>query len=77
MDIAKALPLTTQELDNSTLVTLSALGNLSARVEIVKRHIMSVDGIDYDEAAIKFKEIEKKNVGKIPSIWQMVPPTVH
>lgn len=59
------MPLTPQELDNNTLVTLSALGNLNARKEIVRRHIMSVDGIEYDQASQRFAEIEAKNLGKL------------
>ena len=62
LELAKAMPLTTKELDNNTLVTLSVLGNLAARKEIVKRHIMSVDHCDYSTASKKFDEIENKNL---------------
>jgi hypothetical protein len=65
LEMARAMPLTPQELDNNTLVTLSALGNLNARKEMVRRHIMSVDGVDYDEASAKFDDIEAKNIGKL------------
>ncbi|GKY99090.1 hypothetical protein MPSEU_000864600 [Mayamaea pseudoterrestris] len=62
LEMAHSMPLTPQELDNHTLITMSALGNLNARKEIVKRHIMSVDRIEYEEAVDKFELIEATNL---------------
>ena len=55
--LANDLPLSFQEMDNSTLVTLGNLGEHDACVEMLKRHIMDVDSCDYDTASVKFKEI--------------------
>lgn len=61
LDIAMTMPLSPQELDNASLVTLGALGEHSACKEILKRHIMSVDKVSYDEACGTFELILKKN----------------
>jgi hypothetical protein len=61
LEIANTMPLSIEEMDNTSLVTLGSLGNHSARVEILKRHIMAADQIGYDEATIKFHEIARKN----------------
>jgi len=60
--VASALPLSYQEMDNSTLVTLGNLGEHGACREILKRHIMDVDSCDYDTAVAKYQEIGKKNL---------------
>eukprot|EP00542_Grammatophora_oceanica_P012623 CAMPEP_0194046518 /NCGR_PEP_ID=MMETSP0009_2-20130614/21422_1 /TAXON_ID=210454 /ORGANISM="Grammatophora oceanica, Strain CCMP 410" /LENGTH=250 /DNA_ID=CAMNT_0038691839 /DNA_START=43 /DNA_END=795 /DNA_ORIENTATION=+ len=60
-DVACALPLSVHEMDNDSLVTLSALEDFDARVEVLKRHIMATDGINYAEAEEKFKEIQSFN----------------
>ena len=59
--VAHALPLTYQEMDNSTLVTLATLGEHDACKEVLLRHIMDVDACDYDVARTRFKEISKEN----------------
>lgn len=61
-EVAHDLPLSYQEMDNATLVTLGNLGMHQACKEMLKRHIMDVDSCDYDAASRKFKEISKKNL---------------
>jgi hypothetical protein len=61
MDIAKAMPLTMKEINNSDLVTLGALGNADARREMLVRHIMTVDKVSYDTATETFMQIAAKN----------------
>lgn len=61
MDIARSMPLTFSELDNGTLITLGRMGDHEAHIEILKRHIMVVDNVSYEEANQTFLEIAKKN----------------
>ena len=60
--VAHALPLSYQEMDNSTLVTLGNLGEHGACKEMLKRHIMDVDSCDYDTATAKYQEIAERNL---------------
>lgn len=59
---AKAMPLSYQTMENTSLVTLAHLADHDAAREMLKRHIMDVDGCSYDKATEKFKEIAKKNL---------------
>jgi hypothetical protein len=59
---AKAMPLSYQSMDNTSLVTLAHLSDHDACREMLKRHIMDVDSCSYEEASLKFKEISKKNL---------------
>jgi len=54
-------PLTVHDMDNKTLVSLAANENHEARKEVLKRHIMIVDKIDYSEAEETFLKIANKN----------------
>lgn len=58
---AVKMPVSMQEMDNSTLVVLSELGLHSARTEVLKRHIMSKDKVNYDKAHETYKIISAKN----------------
>lgn len=58
---AKDLPISIKEMDNTTLITLGALGQVGALEEILKRHIMATDESSYEEASAVFKEIEQSN----------------
>jgi len=49
-DIARMMPVGMSMVDNATLVTIASLGDHSARREGLVRHVMTVDGVDYDEA---------------------------
>jgi len=60
--VANALPLSYQEMDNATLVTLGNLGEHGACREMLKRHIMDVDSCDYDTAVAKYQKIGQKNL---------------
>jgi hypothetical protein len=59
--IAKAMPVGYKEFDNNSLVTVAAMKNHSARIEVLKRHIMAVDEVTYDEASETFNGIAAKN----------------
>jgi hypothetical protein len=48
-------------MDHNTLLTVAALKNHGARIEVLKRHIMAVDQCSYDEATATFEKIAKKN----------------
>jgi hypothetical protein len=61
LEIADKMPLSIQEVDNISLVTMAAMNSSQAHVEMLKRHIMSIDRIKYDDACIKFKEIQLAN----------------
>eukprot|EP00934_Nitzschia_sp_Nitz4_P006528 Nitzschia sp. Nitz4//scaffold2_size372955//176921//177713//NITZ4_000423-RA/size372955-snap-gene-0.81-mRNA-1//-1//CDS//3329546778//6518//frame0 len=61
LDIARSMPVSIEEMDNHTLLTVAALHNHGARVEVLKRHIMCVDECSYDEASKTFDMIAKKN----------------
>lgn len=61
MAIAKSMPLSVREMDNTELITLGAMGNPEARREILKRHIMDVDQCSYDTACETFEAIALKN----------------
>lgn len=50
IETAKSMPLSFTQLDNVTLVTLGRLNVDGAVTEILKRHIMSVDHVSYEEA---------------------------
>jgi hypothetical protein len=58
--IAKALPNGYSEMDNVPLLAVAEMGNHGARIELLKRHIMAVDGVDYETAGKKFLEIKAK-----------------
>merc|ERR1712151_1450439 len=58
---AKKLPLSYTELSNEQLIFLSALDSLEAREEMLKRHIMVVDDVEYPEASKTFSEIQVAN----------------
>jgi hypothetical protein len=61
MQQALSMPLSPQEMDNATLVTLGHMGNHAARKEILKRHIMNKDRVNYEQACEKFDIIAAKN----------------
>jgi hypothetical protein len=56
-----SVPASYREMDDSCLVTLGGMGNLDAREEILKRHIMHTDHVSYASACDIFCEIEEKN----------------
>lgn len=71
LDIANSMPLSCREMDNASLLTLSAMKNHEACIEVLKRHIMSVDTVSYQVAEEKFFEIAELNS---EGIWfQTIP----
>jgi hypothetical protein len=61
LDVAKGMPVGMAEMSNETLCTISALGNHDASSEVLKRHIMAVDNVDYDKARNTFLKIADTN----------------
>jgi len=55
---------------NETVIKLAALGNEQARAELLKRHIMDVESIEYLEASKIFDKIAQEN--KV-SHWLSLP----
>mmetsp|Transcript_28845 Transcript_28845/g.61476 ORF Transcript_28845/g.61476 Transcript_28845/m.61476 type:complete len:134 (-) Transcript_28845:342-743(-) len=49
-------------MEDRTLLTLAAIEDHSAREEILKRHIMDVDNVKYEEACKKFETIARHNI---------------
>ena len=61
IESAKAMATCYRSMDNTTLVTLSHLGVHKARVEVLVRHIMAVDEVNYFQARKTFAEIKRVN----------------
>jgi hypothetical protein len=60
-DVANRLSLSMPEMDNNILLTLGALDHHEAHKELLKRHIMKIDHVSYDEASLVYKQIEHEN----------------
>ena len=62
MDICQVMPINYRKLDNTALSTLGAMGDqVQALEEMLKRHIMATDRVDYHTASQIFLKIEAKN----------------
>ena len=57
LEVSKALPHGFSEMDNEPLLAIAEMGNHSARIEVLKRHIMAVDHVNYQTATITFHKI--------------------
>jgi hypothetical protein len=57
IEMARQTPLSVRESPNEVLLILAAQGNHEACTEVLARHIMSHDNINYTEAEIKVQEI--------------------
>lgn len=55
------VPSSFREMDDLCLVTLGGMGNLDAREEILKRHVMHADHVSYEAACETFSTIEETN----------------
>ena len=65
MDLCQAMPHTYRKLDNTALSTLGSMENhVQALEEMLKRHIMATDRVDYQTASRIFLQIESKNYEK-------------
>jgi hypothetical protein len=63
IDDAKLMPVGMAQMSNETLVTIATLGDHDAGCEVLRRHIMAKDEVDYDEACKIFDKIAKENRG--------------
>ena len=61
MRVAKDMGKSFSEMENEPLVIISEMGNHRARIEVLRRHIMSVDNVDYEEAGKIVVDIQAKN----------------
>lgn len=61
MEVALTMPRSCREMNNSDLVMLGGMGSPDARKEILIRHIMTVDKVNYESACDTFKELADKN----------------
>jgi len=71
LEVAKSMPNGCSEMENESLLVIAEMGNHKARCEVLRRHIMKVDTVDYEEAGKTLEEIEKKNRDDI--IWAILP----
>jgi len=71
LEVARSLPNGFSEMKNESLVVIAEMGNHGARCEVLKRHIMAIDTVDYEEANKTLKEIETKNKENI--VWAVLP----
>lgn len=58
--VAKDMGMSFSEMENEPLQIIAEMGNHSARYEVLQRHIMAVDDVEYDEAGKRMQEIEAK-----------------
>lgn len=61
MNVAKDMGLGFSEMENEPLVVIAEMGNHKARCEVLKRHIMMVDNIPYEQTEPILKAIAEKN----------------
>ena len=61
LPIAKAMAARYETMDNETLVTIAAMKVHDARSEVLKRHIMAVDNVSYEQACVTFATIAARN----------------
>jgi hypothetical protein len=61
LGLVDTLPMSVREMDNANLAVLASLRHHDARKEVLKRHIMSIDRVSYDEAEIVFRKIQAKH----------------
>jgi len=61
LKVARDMGKSYSEIDNEPLVIIAEMGNEMARVEVLRRHVMAVDGIDYYKAGKRVDEIVAKN----------------
>ena len=61
IEMAKSMATDYQSMDNQSLITIAHMNNHDACAEVLKRHIMAVDAVTYDDACKQFEEIAAKN----------------
>lgn len=60
LDVARDMGTAFSELDNQPLVVIAEMGNHRARAEVLKRHIMTIDDVDYETAEKVLENIDEK-----------------
>lgn len=65
LKVAHAMPVGMSEMSNEMLVTIAAMGHHEAHCEVLKRHVMSVDDVEYEKASNVYEEIAAKNRGAV------------
>merc|ERR1719382_2243454 len=61
LEMARAMPVTTCHFSNDTLIVLSQRGDHEACTERLVRHIMVVDGMEWDDANKTMHKIKTEN----------------
>jgi len=61
LEVARDMGKTMSEMENEPLVVIAEMGNHSARAEVLRRHIMATDFIDYNEACKVEEKIAVEN----------------
>lgn len=60
-EVAMDMGKTFCEMENEPLQIIAEIGNHEARAEVLRRHIMAVDDVEWDEAGIKLQQVADKN----------------
>lgn len=71
LEVAKSMPWAFSEMENQPLVVIAEMGNHKARTEVLTRHIMMIDNVEYEEAGKTLQIIETKN--REGMIWATLP----
>lgn len=58
--VARDMGMSFSEMENEPLQIIAEMGNHSARYEVLQRHIMAVDDVEYDVAGVRMQEIEAR-----------------
>jgi len=61
LKVARDLGKSFSEIDNEPLVVIAEMGNDRAREEVLKRHIMAIESINYEQAGKIMEQIAAKN----------------
>ena len=59
------------QMENMPLVVIAEMGSHSARTEVLRRHIMAVDKVDYGQAGKTLENVDKKSRKHL--IWYLLP----
>ena len=58
--VARDMGMSFSEMENEPLQIIAEMGNHAARYEVLQRHIMAVDDVEYDVAGVRMQEIEAR-----------------
>ncbi len=62
LEVAKDMGRSFSEMENDALMVIAEMGSHSARCEVLKRHIMAIDEVDYDTAGKTLDGITAKSL---------------